>query len=58
MKVSNMFGYGEVNAYSRYSTLMSAYRRIDNPKFQTLYFKRKTRCISCIKKFFQKEDTA
>ena len=23
MKVSNMFGYGEVNQYNRYSTLMS-----------------------------------
>ncbi|WP_061567235.1 sporulation protein YhbH, partial [Geobacillus stearothermophilus] len=28
MKVSNMFGYGEVNQYNRHSTLMSAYRNI------------------------------
>src|SRR5690606_31362229 len=30
MEVSAMFGYGEVNGYNRYSTLMNAYRHIDN----------------------------
>jgi uncharacterized sporulation protein YeaH/YhbH (DUF444 family) len=29
----NMFGYGEVNQYNRSSTLMSAFRGIDDPKF-------------------------
>src|SRR5699024_4101527 len=34
MDVSNMFGYGEVNAFSRYSTLMNTYKNLKNPKFR------------------------
>src|SRR5699024_8239982 len=55
MKVANMFGYGEVNAYRRYSTLMSAYRRIDNPKFRHYILKEKQDVYHALKSFFRKE---
>ena len=45
MDVSSMFGYGEVNAHSRYSTLMNTYKTIDNPKFRHYVLKRKSRCV-------------
>lgn len=56
MKVANMFGYGEVNAYRRYSTLMSAYRRIDNPKFRHYILKEKQDVYHALKSFFRKEE--
>lgn len=55
MEVANIFGYGEVNAYRRYSTLMSAYRRIDNPKFRHYILKDKNDVYDALKTFFQKE---
>ncbi|PAV31652.1 sporulation protein YhbH [Virgibacillus profundi] len=55
MDVSSMFGYGEVNAYSRYSTLMSAYKTIDDPKFRHYILKEKQDVYHAMKKFFQKE---
>ena len=45
MEVSSMFGYGEVNAHSRYSTLMSTYKNISNPIISSLCIERKTRCL-------------
>ncbi|MEI3612918.1 sporulation protein YhbH [Pseudogracilibacillus sp. SO30301A] len=56
MEVANMFGYGEVNAYRRYSTLMSAYRRIDNPKFRHYILKEKQDVYHALKSFFRKEE--
>ena len=56
MKVANMFGYGEVNAYRRYSTLMSAYRRIDNPKFRHYILKEKQDVYHALKSFLRKEE--
>lgn len=55
MKVSNIFGYGEVNAYRRYSTLMSAYRKIDNPKFRHYILKEKEDVYHALKSFFRKQ---
>ncbi|MEI3605860.1 sporulation protein YhbH [Pseudogracilibacillus sp. SE30717A] len=55
MKVANIFGYGEVNAYRRYSTLMSAYRRIENPKFRHYILKEKQDVYHALKSFFRKE---
>lgn len=52
MRVSNMFGYGEVNAYSRYSTLMSAYQKINDPKFRHYVVKEKSGVYYALKSFF------
>lgn len=54
MRVANIFGYGEVNAYRRYSTLMSAYRRIENPKFRHYILKEKQDVYHALKSFFSK----
>ncbi|NGP43871.1 sporulation protein YhbH [Bacillaceae bacterium SIJ1] len=55
MSVSNMFGYGEVNQYQRHSTLMSAYRHIDHPKYRHYILKRKADVFSAMKHFFTNE---
>ena len=53
MDVSNMFGYGEVNAYSRYSTLMSSYNKIEDPKFRHYVLKENRDVYFALKSFFQ-----
>ena len=53
MDVSNMFGYGEVNAYSRYSTLMTTYKKIENPKFRHYVLKENRDVYYALKSFFQ-----
>jgi len=58
MEVSNMFGYGEVNGYSRYSTLMNAYRTIENPKFRHYVLKENRDVYHAMKSFFRKEKEA
>ena len=55
MDVSNLFGYGEVNAYNRHSTLMSAFKSIDNPKFRHYILKDKQDVYHAMKNFFKKE---
>lgn len=54
MERSNMFGYGEVNQYNRSSTLMSAYKHIEDPKFVYYVIKEKQEVYQALKKFFQK----
>ena len=49
-----MFGYGEVNAYNRYSTLMSSYKTIEDPKFRHYVLKEKRDVYYALKSFFQK----
>lgn len=56
MSVSNMFGYGEVNAYSRYSTLMNAYKKIHDPKFRHYVVKEKKQVYDALKSFFRKNE--
>ena len=56
MKVSNMFGYGEVNQYNRHSTLMSAYKNIKDDRFYHYILKQKTDVFHAMKSFFHKED--
>ena len=56
MKVSNMFGYGEVNQYNRHSTLMTAYKNINNEKFRYYILKQKADVFYAMKSFFQNED--
>jgi uncharacterized sporulation protein YeaH/YhbH (DUF444 family) len=48
-----MFGYGEVNTHSRYSTLMSTYKNIANPKFRHYVLKDKSHVYDALKSFFQ-----
>jgi len=55
MDVSNMFGYGEVNAYGRLSTLMSAYKGNENPKFKYYVLKEKHDVYHALKSFFHKQ---
>lgn len=55
MQVSAMFGYGEVNAYRRYSTLMSAYRRIDDPKFKHYILRKKQDVYHALTYFFREK---
>lgn len=57
MKVSNMFGYGEVNQYNRHSTLMTAYKNIKDEKFMYYILKQKSDVFLAMKSFFHKEDS-
>lgn len=57
MKVSNLFGYGEINPYNRRSTLMSAYRNVENRKFRYFILKQKKDVYHAMKHFFNKEET-
>lgn len=50
----NMFGYGEVNQYNRSSTLMSAYRHIQYPRFQHCVIREKGEVYKALKTFFTK----
>lgn len=54
LKRSNLFGYGEVNQYNRSSTLMSAYRQINVPHFQTCVIREKGEVYKALKTFFGK----
>jgi len=56
MSVSSMFGYGEVNQYSRHSTLMSAYKNIDDPRFRHYILKEQGDVYHAMKEFFRKEE--
>lgn len=54
----NMFGYGEVNQYNRSSTLMSAYRHIQIPKFQHCIIREKGEVYKALRTFFTKPKEA
>lgn len=54
LKVSNMFGYGEVNQYNRSSTLMSAYKNIKMDQFLFHVIKDKSEVYEALKTFFRK----
>ncbi|WP_263705961.1 sporulation protein YhbH [Shouchella tritolerans] len=54
MERSNLFGYGEVNQYSRHSTLMSAYKNMTDPRFMHYILKEKGDVYHALKFFFQK----
>lgn len=55
MRKSNMFGYGEVNQYNRHSTLMNAYKNIEDEKFRHYVIKQKADVFHAMKTFFSKE---
>ncbi|WP_166241980.1 sporulation protein YhbH [Paenibacillus turpanensis] len=52
LKRCNMFGYGEVNQYNRSSTLMSAYRNIQDPAFLHCVIREKGEVYKALKTFF------
>lgn len=54
MKVANIFGYGEVNAYRKYSTLMNTFRHIEHEKFRHYILRNKTDIYYALKRFFKK----
>lgn len=56
MELSRMFGYGEVNAHNRYSTLMSAYKNISDPKFRHYTLKEKNDVYHALKGIFRKAE--
>ncbi len=55
MEKSSMFGYGEVNQYNRHSTLMTAYRKFDHPKFKYYILNKREDVFHAMKEFFKKE---
>ena len=57
MKKANLFGYGEVNQYNRSSTLMSAYKHIQNKKFLYSVIREKGDVFKALKTFFSKSNT-
>ncbi|WP_028561984.1 sporulation protein YhbH [Paenibacillus pinihumi] len=52
MQRTNLFGYGEVNQYNRSSTLMSAYKHINNKKFMYSIIREKGEVYKALKTFF------
>jgi len=58
MKRSNMFGYGEVNQYNRHSTLMSAYKHVNDPKFKHCIIREKGEVYKALTTFFKKTEEA
>jgi uncharacterized sporulation protein YeaH/YhbH (DUF444 family) len=56
MKRSNLFGYGEVNQYNRHSTLMTAYRHIQDPRFLHFVIREKSQVYDALKHFFGKRE--
>jgi hypothetical protein len=57
MKVSSMFGYGEVNQHNRFSTLMYNYKKIDDQKFRHYILRHKSDVYEALKSFFQKVES-
>lgn len=49
----NMFGYGEINQYNRRSTLMSAYRHIQDENFKFCVIREKGEVHRALQTFFQ-----
>lgn len=54
MELSNIFGYGEVNQYNRQSTLMSAFKHIQDPKFKNVLIREKSEVYKALSTFFAK----
>ena len=54
LNISQMFGYGEVNSYNRYSTLMNTYRSIEHPNFRYYELREKKDVYPALKSFFSR----
>jgi sporulation protein YhbH len=55
---ANIFGYGEVNQYNRSSTLMSAFKHIEQQQFLYYVIKDKAEIYNALKTFFRKREAA
>lgn len=53
---SVLFGYGEINAYRRYSTLMHAYKKINNPYFLHYILHKEQDVYHALQYFFQERE--
>ncbi len=53
---ANIFGYGEVNQYNRSSTLMSAYKHINQEQFLYYVIRDKAEIYNALKTFFRKRE--
>ncbi|MGB8956349.1 MAG: sporulation protein YhbH [Tumebacillaceae bacterium] len=56
MEVSNIFGYGEVNQYNRSSSLMNAFKHIQEQKFINVIIKEKSEVYKALCTFFAAGD--
>lgn len=56
MKVSSMFGYGEVNESNRTSALMTTFKKIDDPKFRFSIIKKRQEVYDALKEIFKKQE--
>lgn len=56
MEKCNMFGYAEVNQYQRRSSLMSVFRRIEDPSFMHCIIKDKREVYKALQTFFGKRE--
>ena len=56
MEVSNIFGYGEVNQYNRSSSLMNAFKHIQEQKFKNVIIKEKSEVYKALCTFFTAGD--
>ncbi len=56
LEYSNMFCYGEVNQYSRNSSLMSVYKNIKHEQFHYFILKNKSDVFHAMKRFFHKSE--
>lgn len=56
MRVSNIFGYGEVNQYNRSSSLMNAFKTIHDPKFRNMIIREKGEVYKALCHFFTAGD--
>jgi uncharacterized protein len=52
MEKCNIFGYGEVNQYNRNSTLMNAFKHIQDPKFRSILIREKSEVYKALTTFF------
>lgn len=55
MTHANMFGYAEVNQYNRKSTLMSAYKHLDDERFRHAVIREKREVYDALKQIFTQE---
>lgn len=51
----NIFGYGEVNQYNRSSTLMNAYKHLNDPKFKSVIIREKSEVYKALTTFFARD---
>ncbi|SDH54457.1 hypothetical protein SAMN05192534_10716 [Alteribacillus persepolensis] len=56
MDCSSMVGYAEVNQYQRHSTLMQAYRKINDERFRHYILKQKGDVFHALKWFFSNKE--